>query len=80
AACVALSLFIWQRSTGSVSVSRIASRKVELFYWITITFSQTLGTALGDWTADSSGLGYIRSAAIFASMLAVLAGLYRWTS
>jgi uncharacterized membrane-anchored protein len=52
------SLFIWHRSLGSISVDTITSPKAEVFYWVTIMFSQTLGTALGDWTADSVGLGY----------------------
>jgi uncharacterized membrane-anchored protein len=74
-ACVGASLAIWRATTGSVSVDRVSSRRVEVFYWITITFSQTLGTALGDWTADS-GLGYLGSAALFAGCLAVVTALH----
>lgn len=77
--CVLASLFAWYRTLGSVSVDTVRESKTELFYWLTITFSQTLGTALGDWTADTGGLGYLGAAAIFGAMLAVLAGLYFWT-
>ena len=52
------SLFVWYRTMGSVSVDSISSPKAEIFYWVTIMFSQTLGTALGDWTADTAGMGY----------------------
>ncbi len=78
-ACVLLSLFVWYRATGSISVNSIVSPREEIFYWITITFSQTLGTALGDWIADS-GLGYAGGAAVFGAGLAVLAGLYYATA
>lgn len=74
--CVLASLFAWYRTLGSISVDTVREPKAELFYWLTITFSQTLGTALGDWTADTGGLGYLGAAAIFSAMLAVLAGLY----
>lgn len=77
--CVLASLFAWYRALGSISVDTVREPKAELFYWLTITFSQTLGTALGDWTADTGGLGYLGAAAIFGAMLAVLAGLYFWT-
>lgn len=77
--CVMMSLFIWYRSEGSVSVNTITSPKTEAFYWLTITFSQTLGTALGDWAADA-GLGYSGGALLFAVMLAAVAALYFWTS
>ncbi|WP_373929002.1 hypothetical protein QTN93_05895 [Sphingomonas aerolata] len=77
--CVLASLFAWYRTLGSISVDTVREPKAELFYWLTITFSQTLGTALGDWTADTRGLGYLGAAAIFGAMLAVLAGLYFWT-
>ncbi len=70
------SLFIWYRTLGTVSVSSIGSPKSELFYWVTIMFSQTLGTALGDWTADSAGLGYQGSALLFGAMLLILAVAY----
>lgn len=78
-ACVLASLFIWYRATGSISVNSIVSPREETFYWITITFSQTLGTALGDWIADS-GLGYSGGALVFGLALAVLAGLYFFTA
>jgi len=74
-ACVLLSLFAWYRSLGTVDVSTIITPKAEAFYWITITFSQTLGTALGDWIADA-GLGYGGGALVFGAGLAVLAILY----
>lgn len=73
------SLFVWQRVTGSISVQSIRTPRAEMFYWITIMFSQTLGTALGDWTADSAGFGYSGSAAIFGGLLAVVAALYFFT-
>jgi len=78
-ALVLASLFAWWRATGSISVNTIVSPREELFYWITITFSQTLGTALGDWIADSS-LGYGGGAAFFGALLLVLAVLYYATS
>lgn len=73
------SLLIWFRATGSISVNSIVSPREETFYWITITFSQTLGTALGDWVADS-GLGYSGGAAVFGAALLVLAALYFWSA
>ena len=73
------SLLVWYLSLGSISIETITSPKAELFYWVTIMFSQTLGTALGDWTADSAGLGYIGSAVLFSSLLAVLCAFYYWT-
>jgi len=78
-ACVGLSLFAWHRALGSVDVRTVASARAEAFYWITITFSQTLGTALGDWVADS-GPGYAGGAILFGAALAVLALLYVATS
>jgi uncharacterized membrane-anchored protein len=78
--CVLASLIAWHRSLGSISVDTVREPKAELFYWITITFSQTLGTALGDWTADTGNLGYIGAAGIFAALLAVLALLYYLTN
>lgn len=75
-ACVGASLVAWKLTLGRISSDSIADRKAELFYWITITFSQTLGTALGDWTADTGGLGYLGAAAIFAALLALVALLY----
>lgn len=77
--CVLASLFIWYRSEGSISVDSIHTAKVEAFYWITITFSQTLGTALGDWMADNTGLGYEGGAIVFAVALGIVAALYYWT-
>src|ERR1700761_6723291 len=77
-ACVVASLAAWYFSEGSVSVQTVSTPRVEAFYWITITFSQTLGTALGDWAADS-GLGYDGGALLFGAMLAVIAALYFWT-
>lgn len=77
--CVLASLFAWCRTLGSISVDTVREPKAELFYWLTITFSQTLGTALGDWTADTGSLGYLGAAAIFGAMLAILASLYFWT-
>lgn len=74
------SLAVWYWSLGTVSVASVSTPKAEMFYWITIMFSQTLGTALGDWTADSAGLGYQGSALVFTAMLAVLAIAYYWTS
>ncbi len=79
-ACVLASLFAWYRSLGTISVESVHSAKAETFYWVTITFSQTLGTALGDWTADTGNLGYIGAAEIFAIALVVVAALYFWTS
>ena len=70
------SLFIWQRTLGSVAIDTVNSPKSEMFYWVTIMFSQTLGTALGDWTADTAGLGYGSGAVIFGAMLAVIAAAY----
>ena len=75
-------LALWHWSLGSVSVNSIASRKAEMFYWATIMFSQTLGTALGDWMADGKsglGLGYEGGALVFAAGLAVVAAAYFWT-
>jgi uncharacterized membrane-anchored protein len=77
-ACVLASLFAWHRSLGTVDVNTISTPRAEAYYWITITFSQTLGTALGDWVADS-GPGYSGGALIFGAGLAVLAALYFWT-
>ncbi len=70
------SLFIWHRTLGSIAVDSVSSPKSEMFYWMTIMFSQTLGTALGDWTADSAGLGYGGAAIVFSIMLAVIVVLY----
>jgi uncharacterized membrane-anchored protein len=74
-ACVLLSLLAWYRTVGTVDVNTVAGPREEVFYWITITFSQTLGTALGDWIADA-GLGYGGGALLFGAALTVLAILY----
>ena len=79
AALVALSLFAWHRTLGSVSIDTVATPKAEMFYWVTIMFSQTLGTALGDWTADTAGIGYAGAALIFGSLLALVAAAYFWS-
>ena len=76
---VMLSLFVWHRALGTISVSSVHEPRAELYYWLTITFSQTLGTALGDWIADGP-LGYLGSALIFSSLLALLALAYWRTS
>jgi len=73
------SLVTWYRTLGSISVDSVSSRQAEIFYWTTIMFSQTLGTALGDWTADTAGLGYAGGAAIFIAMLALVVAAWRWT-
>ena len=70
------SLFIWHRTLGSISVGSISSAKAEVFYWVTIMFSQTLGTALGDWTADTAGLGYEGGAIVFTSLLLLVVVAY----
>nr|WP_047169854.1 membrane protein [Sphingomonas sp. Y57] len=77
--CVLGSLLIWYRLLGSVAVDQVRDARTELFYWITITFSQTLGTALGDWLADTGGLGYVGAGTIFGALLAGLAFLYLLT-
>ena len=73
------SFFLWYRALGSVSVHTVSSPKAEMFYWVTIMFSQTLGTALGDWTADAAGLGYTGAALVFGGLLALVAMAYFWT-
>jgi uncharacterized membrane-anchored protein len=73
------SLFIWHRTMGSVSVGTISTPKAEAFYWVTIMFSQTLGTALGDWTADTAGFGYTGAAVIFGGLLALVVIAYYWS-
>jgi uncharacterized membrane-anchored protein len=74
-ASVAGALVLWRLVVGSVASDHITTPKVELFYWSTITLSQTLGTALGDWTADTNGLGYLGAAVVFGGLLAFVAGL-----
>lgn len=73
------SLVVWYRVCGSVSVDTVNSPKVEAFYWGTILFSQTLGTALGDWIADDAGLGYEKGALVFVAGLALIVALYFFT-
>ena len=72
-------LGLWYWSSGSISVDTVRVPKVEMFYWAAITFSQTLGTALGDWMADSTGLGYEGGALVFGAALALVAAGYYWT-
>jgi uncharacterized membrane-anchored protein len=72
-------LGLWYWSSGSISVETVSTPKVEMFYWAAITFSQTLGTALGDWMADSTGLGYEGGALVFGAALALVAAGYYWT-
>jgi len=79
-ALLLLSLFIWHRTLGSVSVGSISTPKAEIFYWVTILFSQTLGTALGDWTADTAGMGYTSAALIFGSLLLIIVIAYYATN
>lgn len=74
-----ISLLTWHRSLGSIAVETISTPKAETFYWLTIMFSQTLGTALGDWTADSAGLGYVGAAMIFGGLLALVVAAYFWS-
>jgi uncharacterized membrane-anchored protein len=74
------SLFVWRRVMGSVAVVDVSSPRAELFYWVTIMFSQTLGTALGDWTADTAGLGYLGAAAVFGGLMVLVTAAYFWTS
>jgi uncharacterized membrane-anchored protein len=74
------SLGVWYWSAGSVSVDTVATPKIEVFYWVAILFSQTLGTALGDWMADTNGLGYEGGALIFAAGLAVIVAVYYYTN
>jgi uncharacterized membrane-anchored protein len=77
--CVLVILAAWYWSEGTVSVDTVNTPKIEAFYWATITFSQTLGTALGDWMADDAGVGFLGGALIFGAALAVVAALYFWT-
>jgi len=78
--CVIASLLIWRWSTGSISIETVNTPKVEIFYWVTIMFSQTLGTALGDWVADTNEMGYLGAAAVFGGLLLLTALLYYLTS
>lgn len=78
-AMLLMSLLVWYKTLGSISVNSLITPKAEMFYWLTIMFSQTLGTALGDWTADTAGLGYLGAAIIFGGLLAAIVGAYRFT-
>jgi uncharacterized membrane-anchored protein len=78
-ACLMAVLVLWYWSQGSISVETVNTPKVEAFYWTAITFSQTLGTALGDWMADTQGLGYAGGALVLGSGLALLTAAYHWT-
>jgi uncharacterized membrane-anchored protein len=77
---VIASLLIWRWSTGSISIETVSTPKVEVFYWVTIMFSQTLGTALGDWVAETHDMGYVGAAAVFGGLLLVTSLLYYFTS
>lgn len=74
------SLLVWYRSLGSVSIDTVSSPTAEMYYWVTIMFSQTLGTALGDWTADTAGIGYGGGAILFSSLLALVVVAYYRTA
>lgn len=73
------SLFTWYRALGSVDIGTVSSPRSEAFYWLTIMFSQTLGTALGDWTADTAGLGYLGGAAIFSGLILLVLAAHRFS-
>jgi uncharacterized membrane-anchored protein len=77
--CLLGTLGLWRWSQGTVAVNTVSTPKVETFYWLTITFSQTLGTALGDWLADTRGFGYERGALVFGAALLAVVALYLWT-
>jgi uncharacterized membrane-anchored protein len=77
--CVILSLVAWRKSTGSISIDTVNTPKVEVFYWVTIMFSQTLGTALGDWVSDTIEMGYLGAAVIFGGLLVLTALTYYFT-
>jgi uncharacterized membrane-anchored protein len=74
--CVLATLTLWKRTTGTISVNTINTPTTETFYWIAITFSQTLGTALGDWMADTNNFGYLKASLVFGTGLIILAGMY----
>ncbi|MEJ7698429.1 MAG: hypothetical protein WKF71_02110 [Pyrinomonadaceae bacterium] len=76
---VVASLFVWRWVMGSVSVDQVNTPKGEMFYWITIIFSQTLGTALGDWFADTADFGYLGAAVVFGGVLLAVVALYYFT-
>src|SRR6201987_6109263 len=77
---LAVTLALWYRAEGTIAVNTVSTPRVEAFYWAAITFSQTLGTALGDWIADTGGLGYEGGALVFGAALAVVAAAYFWTN
>jgi uncharacterized membrane-anchored protein len=77
-ALLALSLFAWWKGTGSIAVGSVSTPRAEIHYWVAILFSQTLGTALGDWTADSLDMGYLGASALFGGLLAAIALLRLW--
>ncbi len=79
-ALLIISLGVWYRSEGSISVNTVSTPRIETFYWVAILFSQTLGTALGDWMADTNGLGYEGGALVFGAGLALIAAAYFFTS
>ena len=76
---LAASMLIWHKDLGRIDISSLNTPKAESYYWLTIMFSQTLGTALGDWTADTAGLGYLGAAAIFGTLLTVVIALHYFT-
>jgi len=76
---LAASLFVWHRTLGSIAVDTVYTARAESFYWVTIMFSQTLGTALGDWAADSAGLGFGGGTILFCALLAIVAAMYFWS-
>jgi uncharacterized membrane-anchored protein len=78
-ACLVATLGLWYWSQGTISVNTVTTPKVEAFYWAAITFSQTLGTALGDWLADTGGLGYEGGALVFGAGLVIVVALYVWS-
>ncbi|HEX6020304.1 MAG TPA: hypothetical protein VFZ28_19580 [Burkholderiaceae bacterium] len=79
-ALLLISLFVWQRAMGTVAVDTVSTPRAELHYWVTIMFSQTLGTALGDWMASTAGLGFDGAALVFGALLVGVAATYFWTS
>jgi uncharacterized membrane-anchored protein len=78
-ALLMVSLGIWYASEGTISVNSVVTPRIEIFYWVSILFSQTLGTALGDWMADTNRLGYGRGALVFSGALVIVAAAYLWT-
>ena len=79
-AALLVTLFAWRRTLGTVAVASVSTPRAEAFYWLTILFSQTLGTALGDWTADTMALGYLGAALVFGAALVLVAAAWRFTS